>query len=118
MIFSGLKGQIFNVEELSAIWHFPNQMTKLPNIAWGKKLYSDPPENLPVADNLTPEEKSQITFFAKTEFRNKDSIFGIKQGEDRRRHTYIIGKSGTGKTTLIANMAIDDIRKRSWCCYH
>ncbi|MFA5532572.1 MAG: type IV secretion system DNA-binding domain-containing protein [Candidatus Shapirobacteria bacterium] len=110
-IFSHLKGQIFNTEELSIIWHFPNKLTKLPNIAWGKKLYSDPPENLPVADNTTPEEKSQITFFAKTEFRNKDSIFGIKEGEDRRRHTYIIGKSGTGKTTLIANMAIDDIRK-------
>jgi hypothetical protein len=106
-----LKGQIFNTEELSVLWHFPNQMTKLPNIAWGKKLYADPPENLPVADNLTPEEKKAITFFAKTEFRNKDSIFGIKEGEDRRRHTYIIGKSGTGKTTLIANMAIDDIRK-------
>ncbi|MEI8068034.1 MAG: type IV secretion system DNA-binding domain-containing protein [Candidatus Shapirobacteria bacterium] len=106
-----LKGQIFNTEELSALWHFPNQNTKLPNIAWGKKLYSDPPENLPVADGLTPEEKNQITFFAKTEFRNKDAIFGIKEGEDRRRHTYIIGKSGTGKTTLIANMAIDDIRK-------
>lgn len=110
-IFPNLKGQIFNTEELSIIWHFPNKLTKLPNIAWGKKLYSDPPENLPIADNATPEEKSQITFFAKTEFRNKDCIFGIKEGEDRRRHTYIIGKSGTGKTTLIANMAIDDIRK-------
>ncbi len=110
-IFSNLKGQIFNTEELSAIWHLPNKITKLPNIAWGKKLYSDPPENLPIADNATPEQKANITFFAKTEFRNKDTIFGIKQGEDRRRHTYIIGKSGTGKTTLIANMAIDDIRK-------
>lgn len=106
-----LKSQIFNTEELAAVWHFPNQNTKLPNIAWGKKLYSDPPENLPIADDLTPEQKNEITFFAKTEFRNKDSIFGIKEGEDRRRHTYIIGKSGTGKTTLIANMAIDDIRK-------
>jgi hypothetical protein len=110
-IFPNLKGQIFNTEELSAIWHFPNKITKLPNIAWGKKLYSDPPENLPVADGATPEQKANITFFAKAEFRNKDTIFGIKQGEDRRRHTYIIGKSGTGKTTLIANMAIDDIRK-------
>lgn len=110
-IFSQLKGQIFNTEELAAIWHFPNNITKIPNIAWGKNLYSDPPENLPIADDTTPEEKTNITFFAKTEFRNKDSIFGIKQGEDRRRHTYIIGKSGTGKTTLIANMAIDDIRK-------
>lgn len=108
---TSLKNQIFNTEELAALWHFPNQNTKLPNIAWGKKLYADPPENLPIADGLTPEEKANITFFAKTEFRNKDCIFGIKQGEDRRRHTYIIGKSGTGKTTLIANMAIDDIRK-------
>jgi type IV secretion system coupling TraD/TrwB family protein len=108
---SSLKTQILNTDELAAICHFPNQLTKLPNIAWGKKLYADPPENLPVADGLSAEEKKNITFFAKTEFRNKDSIFGIKQGEDRRRHTYIIGKSGTGKTTLIANMAIDDIRK-------
>jgi hypothetical protein len=102
---------ILNTDELSALWHFPGPLTKLPNIAWGKKLYSDPPENLPVLDGLTDEEKNNLTVFGKTEFRNKDTIFGIKQGEDRRRHTYIIGKSGTGKTTLIANMAIDDIRK-------
>ncbi len=108
---NSLKSQILNSEELSAIWHFPNKLTKLPNIAWGKKFYSDPPENLPIADGVTDEDRHHTTFFAKTEFRNKPTIFGIKQGEDRRRHTYIIGKSGTGKTTLIANMAIDDIRK-------
>ncbi len=110
-ISTKLKSQILNTEEVSALWHFPNKLTKLPNIAWGKNLFSDPPENLPVADDTTEEQKKEITFFAKTEFRNKDSIFGIKQGEDRRRHMYIIGKSGTGKTTLISNMAIDDIRK-------
>ncbi|MBU4210449.1 type IV secretory system conjugative DNA transfer family protein [Patescibacteria group bacterium] len=110
-ILRGLQNQILNTEELSAIWHFPNKLTKLPNIAWGKKLYADPPDNLPVATQLNEEQKSQVIFFAKTEFRNQETIFGIKQGEDRRRHTYIIGKSGTGKTTLIANMAIDDIRK-------
>lgn len=108
---TNLKTQVFNTEELATLWHFPNILTKLPNIAWGQKLYSDPPENLPTSDNATAEEKNLITFFAKTEFRNKDAIFGIREGEDRRRHTYIIGKSGTGKTTLIANMAIDDIRK-------
>ncbi len=106
-----LKHQILNTEELSALWHLPNALTKIPNITWGKKLYADPPENLPIADGVDTEGRNKITFFAKTEFRNKDSIFGIKEGEDRRRHTYIIGKSGTGKTTLIANMAIDDIRK-------
>jgi hypothetical protein len=108
---SGLKNQILNTEELAALWHFPNKLSRLPNIAWGKKLYADPPENLPIVENLSEEEKKKITVFAKTEFRNKEAIFGIKEGEDRRRHTYIIGKSGTGKTTLIANMAIDDIRK-------
>ena len=41
------------------------------------------------------------------------AIFGIKNGEDRRRHVYILGKSGTGKSTLIANMAIADIRNRA-----
>jgi len=108
---TSLKHQILNVEELAALWHFPGPLTKLPNIAWGKKLYADPPENLPIADKLSLEEKNEITFFAKTEFHNKETIFGIEQGEDRRRHAYIIGKSGTGKTTLISNMAIDDIRK-------
>jgi len=110
-IKKGLKTEILNTEELAALWHFPNKITKLPNIAWGKKLYSDPPENLPIVEGLSEEEKDHITVFGRTEFRNKDAIFGIKEGEDRRRHTYIIGKSGTGKTTLIANMAIDDIRK-------
>lgn len=108
---AGLSNQILNVEELATMWHFPTILTKLPNIAWGKNLFADPPENLPVATNLSDEDKEKITFFGKTEFHNQDAIFGIKEGEDRRRHTYIIGKSGTGKTTLIANMAIDDIRK-------
>jgi len=109
--FTPSTNQILNTEELAGLWHFPTGLTKLPNIAWGKKLYADPPENLPIADGTSDSQKQEINFFAKTEFRNKESIFGLKEGEDRRRHTYIIGKSGTGKTTLIANMAIDDIRK-------
>ncbi len=47
--------------------------------------------------------------FAKTNFRNKDQIFGIKT-DDRRRHMYVIGKTGTGKSTLLRNMMISDIR--------
>jgi CxxC-x17-CxxC domain-containing protein len=50
-----------------------------------------------------------INFFAKTNFRNKERIFGIKT-DDRRRHTYVVGKTGMGKTNLIQNMAIQDIR--------
>ena len=54
-------------------------------------------------------DKEQITVFAKTNFRNKDVAFGIKT-DDRRRHMYLIGKTGMGKTTLMENMVIQDIR--------
>jgi len=103
--------QILNSQELATIWHPPGYLLAgIKNIAWGKTLSGEPPENLPIADNLGEEQKKEINFFAKTEFKNKDSIFGIKT-VDRRKHVYIIGKTGAGKSTLIANMAIDDIRK-------
>jgi len=50
-----------------------------------------------------------IVPFATTNFRNSEQKFGIK-GDDRRRHIYIIGKTGMGKTTLLENMAITDIQ--------
>ncbi len=49
-----------------------------------------------------------ITVFAKTNYRNKEVPFGIKT-DDRRRHMYIIGKTGMGKTSLMENMVIQDI---------
>ena len=53
-------------------------------------------------------EKEQINVFARTNFRNKEVAFGIKT-DDRRRHVYIIGKTGMGKTTMIENMIVQDI---------
>lgn len=103
--------QILNAQELATIWHPPGSLLAgIKNIAWGKTLLGEPPENLPVSDGTPNEVKKNINFFAKTEFKNKNQIFGIKT-EDRRKHIYIIGKTGVGKSTLIANMAIDDIRK-------
>jgi hypothetical protein len=52
---------------------------------------------------------NDITLFAKTNFRNREVSFGIKR-DDRRRHMYIIGKTGMGKTTMIENMVIQDIQ--------
>ena len=53
--------------------------------------------------------KEQITYFAETDARNKKTPFGIK-AKDRTRHVYVIGKTGMGKSTLLENMAIQDIR--------
>jgi len=50
-----------------------------------------------------------VTVFAKTNFRNREVPFGIKT-DDRRRHMYLIGKTGMGKTTLMETMVIQDIR--------
>ena len=52
---------------------------------------------------------SDINFFGETTFRNKRRKFGIKT-DDRRRHVYLIGKTGMGKTVAMKNMAIQDIR--------
>lgn len=103
--------QVLNAQELATIWHPPGFLTSgIKNISWGKTLLGEPPENLPVTANVSEEEKQDINFFAKTEFKNNETIFGIK-APDRRKHVYVIGKTGAGKSTLIANMAIDDIRK-------
>lgn len=52
--------------------------------------------------------ENEINLFGKTNFRNQQVKFGIKT-DDRRRHMYIIGKTGVGKTTLLENLAISDI---------
>ena len=59
---------------------------------------------------------SEITFFAKTNFRNQEREFGIKT-DDRRRHVYVIGKTGMGKTNLLENMVIQDIQNGHGVCY-
>lgn len=105
------RNQILNSLELATIWHPPGKaLSGIKNISWGKTLAGEPPENIPTAINVTDEEKKNINFFGVTEYKNQNTIFGIKDA-DRRKHVYIMGKTGAGKSTLIANMAIDDIRK-------
>ncbi len=50
-----------------------------------------------------------IAVFAQTTYRNEFKKFGIKT-DDRRRHMYLIGKTGMGKSTILENMIVDDIR--------
>jgi hypothetical protein len=64
---------------------------------------------------MDPEERGQnlvtdpnINYFATTNFRNKNRKFGIKL-DDRRRHMYVVGKTGMGKTTMLENMVLNDI---------
>lgn len=55
------------------------------------------------------QDDNRVTYFAETDSRNKRVAFGIKS-KDRLRHLYTIGKTGMGKSTMLENMAIQDIR--------
>lgn len=58
---------------------------------------------------MTAFDPEKITFFAKTDARGQDLAFGVK-ARDRQRHMYVVGKTGMGKSTLLENMAAQDIQ--------
>ncbi len=58
----------------------------------------------------------QVTYFGETDFRNQRTKFGIKNS-DRSRHVYIIGKTGMGKSTVLENMAAQDILNGEGMCF-
>jgi len=62
------------------------------------------------------DHEREITLFAETNFRNQHRRFGIKT-DDRRRHMYVLGKTGMGKTTLMENLILSDILAGHGCCY-
>ncbi len=103
--------QYLNYGEITSIFHLPGiLLAPIKGIAWGKTLKGEAPINLPVDENIPESERHLYNFFGKTEYKNHMAVFGMKKGMDRLRHTYILGKSGTGKSTLIGRMAINDIQ--------
>lgn len=103
--------------ELATLYHLPNKKLEvIPNIAWGKNLLGEPPETLPIITRDTDKElKDNVNVFAETTYKNQMVKYGLKRA-DRRRHMYVIGKTGTGKSTLLANMAINDLKKNEGLC--
>jgi ABC-type lipoprotein export system ATPase subunit len=57
-----------------------------------------------------PLHSKDVMYLARTDFRNDQQLFGIKR-EDRFSHVYIIGKTGTGKSTLLESMALQDLQR-------
>ncbi len=95
---------VMNNEELATIFHMPTLTVKTPTIYWVSSKKLEPPNDLPF------EETDGVpnTILGRSNFRGSEQIFGIKPG-DRRRHVYIIGKTGMGKSTLLENMIYSDI---------
>ena len=95
---------ILNSEELATVYHLPTINVSIPNIAWVQSKKLEPPSNLPKKG-----QHRDITLIGRTNFRTHRHTFGMLP-EDRRRHTYVIGKTGMGKSTLLENMLYEDIQ--------
>ena len=107
---------ILSTPELSGFVHLPTSYVKTPYINWVSSRAFEPPSNLPIidpdlSDDISPE--THLTPIWKTNFRGTDMSFGMWP-DDRRRHMYIIGKTGMGKSVLLENMILDDINKWRW----
>lgn len=97
--FDNNKKMVLSLSELLSLFHFPPSTTETPNIRWRHARHA------PVAANL-PEGGVLLGY---NDYRGDQKPVYL-QREDRRRHLYMIGQTGTGKTTLFKNMILQDIR--------
>lgn len=96
---------LLNAEELATVFHFPLLTTETPKIDWLLSRKAIPPSNLPKDGIL----------LGHSEYRGHKYEIRMKQ-QDRRRHFYVIGKSGTGKTELMKAMVQQDIEAGRGVC--
>ena len=90
-----------SAHELATLFHFPNS-DHVPHVVHMLAKKHEAPKNLPT--DLDPT----VSLFGKTNYHNTFQEFGIKR-EDRRRHLYAVGKSGTGKSKLLELLIKSDI---------
>jgi len=89
---------VLNVEELATVFHLPNNNVQTPNIIWLSSRKAAAPVNI----------SNEGLYLGKNIFRAVGTKVYQKQ-EDRRRHTYIVGQTGTGKSEQLMFMAHQDI---------
>ncbi len=94
-----------NTEEIASLLHLPGGSTDVPRIKWLKTKEAPPPDNLP----------DQGVILGESVFRADHRLVRLTD-DDRRRHLYIIGQTGTGKSAMMENMALQDIESGRGVC--
>ena len=97
--FSRKHIMLLNSEEIASIFHFPSFLVDTPGIRWFSAKRAPAPNNIP-SDGLVLGENL---------YRGDKTLIRIKE-DDRRRHLYAIGMTGTGKSTFFESMILQDIR--------
>lgn len=96
---------ILNTEELASLWHLPTPYIETPNIKWLVSKKAPPPIN----------GLKEGLLLGKNTYRGVETPIFMGR-DDRRRHTYVLGRTGGGKSVLLANMAIQDIKNGEGLC--
>ncbi|MBI3046639.1 MAG: type IV secretion system DNA-binding domain-containing protein [Candidatus Harrisonbacteria bacterium] len=91
---------VLGTDELASLIHLPTSATETPKIKWLKAREAAPPTILP----------KEGTLIGESAFRGERRPVFITD-EDRRRHIYLVGQTGTGKSNLMINMALNDIQQ-------
>jgi len=104
--FLGNRPSILSSEELATIYHFPNKTVTTPHIHWLYAKTAPAPSKVP----------TEGLYLGESTYRGiKRSVFVSE--DDRRRHMYIIGKTGTGKTELLKDLVMQDIKAGKGVCF-
>ncbi len=95
---------ILSADEIATIFHLPSREISVPFLDRIPFRTFEPPKNLLFLE----KKKTKAVALGQVFFRGDDRTFGIGE-DDRRRHIYIAGKTGMGKSTLLENMIFSDI---------
>lgn len=99
------KKAVLNTEELASLWHLPTPYLETPNIKWLQSKKAPPPVNL---------SKDGI-LIGRNIYRGIETPIHASR-DDRRRHMYILGRTGVGKTEIMKYMSVQDIKNGEGLC--
>ncbi len=101
----------FAIDECTTLYHYPRP-TDIPHIVHVITKKAQAPEDLP---REKTHDENLVSLFGVTNFHNEYEKFGLLRS-DRRRHTYLLGKSGTGKSKLMELLINEDVRAGHGVC--
>lgn len=107
-MFNETQSMPLNLKELSTVFHFPYGIAKISQLKQAKAAVAPLPQEVMTAQNGI--------LLGYNEYRGEKREVRMSR-EDRMRHFYVIGQTGTGKTVFLKNMIIQDIQNGDGCCF-